>query len=136
MSGLKVSVIVVNWNSRDDLAGCLDSLRVQTERSFEAIVVDNQHPDRTNSTGVLMFADTTAYDRGFDAPVSDDEQDEEAFCASAGAALYRRTMSDQVCPESGVFDRTFFMYFEDVHLGWRCRLAGWSAIYAPAAARR
>jgi GT2 family glycosyltransferase len=34
---------------------------------------------------------------------------------------------------SGVFDRSFFMYFEDVDLGWRCRLAGWSARYVPSA---
>ena len=44
MSPPTVSVIVVNWNSREDLAKCLDSLRGQTERSFELIVVDMTPP--------------------------------------------------------------------------------------------
>ena len=42
-------------------------------------------------------------------------------------------MLDEVRLFSGVFDATFFMYFEDVDLGWRCRLAGWRALYVPAA---
>jgi GT2 family glycosyltransferase len=33
----------------------------------------------------------------------------------------------------GWFDPTYFMYFEDVDLGWRCRLAGWRATYLPGA---
>ena len=42
-------------------------------------------------------------------------------------------MLDEIRLESGFFDRTFFMYFEDVDLGWRGRLAGWSAVYEPRA---
>ena len=34
---------------------------------------------------------------------------------------------------SGYLDRTFFMYVEDVDLGWRARLAGWTARYVPEA---
>jgi GT2 family glycosyltransferase len=34
---------------------------------------------------------------------------------------------------SGIFDRHYFMYFEDLDLGWRCRLAGWDAFYVPSA---
>src|SRR5258708_3129241 len=40
-----ISVIVVNWNSRSDLADCLASLRAQTFRGFETIVVDNGSTD-------------------------------------------------------------------------------------------
>jgi GT2 family glycosyltransferase len=42
-------------------------------------------------------------------------------------------MLDEVRLPTGYFDRTFFMYFEDVDLGWRCRLAGWEARYVPSA---
>ncbi len=210
-----ISVIIVNWNSREDLRACLKSLEEQTSRDFETIVVDNgstdgslemlgtefpavvlvdagenlgfaegcnrgiaratgtwiatlnndavasptwiaelrrvaegggsnlgmlqsrilfkQDPTRTNSTGVLIRSDGFFVDRAYDRPASDDDTIEEIFCACAGAALYRRSMLEEVHLASGFFDRTFFMYFEDVDLGWRCRLAGWSAVYVPGA---
>ncbi len=42
---LTFSVIVLNWNGREHLAGCLDSLKVQTIDSFEVLVVDNGSTD-------------------------------------------------------------------------------------------
>jgi GT2 family glycosyltransferase len=39
------SVIVVNWNGRHLLGPCLDSLRAQTFRDFEIILVDNASTD-------------------------------------------------------------------------------------------
>jgi GT2 family glycosyltransferase len=40
-----LSVVIVNWNSRDDLQRCLESLRQQTHRGLEIIVVDNGSED-------------------------------------------------------------------------------------------
>jgi GT2 family glycosyltransferase len=40
-----VSVIIANWNGRHLLAECLDSLKRQTFRDFEVIVVDNGSAD-------------------------------------------------------------------------------------------
>jgi GT2 family glycosyltransferase len=209
------SVVIVNWNSRDDLRACLAGLARQTDAPFETIVVDNgsrddsvatvraefpstilveagknlgfaegcnvgiaratgswivtlnndadpqptwlaklreaiagmgpelgmvqskilfrERPDRTNSTGVLLGPAGYFVDRAFDQPNREGEAVEEIFCASAGAAAYRRSMLEQVRLTTGYFDRSFFMYYEDVDLGWRGRLAGWSAIYAPEA---
>ena len=39
------SVIILNWNGRGLLGECLDALRAQTFRDFEAIVVDNGSTD-------------------------------------------------------------------------------------------
>lgn len=210
-----ISVILVNWNSKDDLAACLRSLEAQSQSGFDVVVVDNgskdgsvemvretfpkvtllatgenlgfaegcnrgiavargewvamlnndavadpewiaelrravaeggprlgmvqskivfrEKRDRTNSTGVLLFANATAIDRHYDAPVEQANDPAEIFCTSAGAALYRRRMLDETRLSTGYFDRTFFMYFEDVDLGWRCRLAGWDAVYVPSA---
>ena len=40
-----ISVVVVNWNRRDLLRACLDSLAAQTFTDFEIIVVDNGSDD-------------------------------------------------------------------------------------------
>ncbi|MEM4729508.1 MAG: glycosyltransferase family 2 protein [Thermoplasmata archaeon] len=39
------SVVIVNWNRRDDLLRALESLREQTHRELEIIVVDNHSTD-------------------------------------------------------------------------------------------
>lgn len=41
----EISVIVVNWNRKDFLRGCLESLEHQHWRDFEVIVVDNGSTD-------------------------------------------------------------------------------------------
>jgi GT2 family glycosyltransferase len=51
----------------------------------------------------------------------------DVFGASGGAALYRRTMLDEI----GLFDEDFFAYLEDVDLAWRAQWAGWQAVCTP-----
>jgi GT2 family glycosyltransferase len=41
----EVSVIIVNWNTRDLLRGCLDSVLTETRVSHEVIVIDNASSD-------------------------------------------------------------------------------------------
>ena len=103
-------------------AGGVDLGMLQSHINF------TDQPNRINSTGDLLFKDATAMDRGYDTLDRETRWSEEIFCPTASAALYRRTMFEEVAAP-GVFDRSFFMYFEDVDLGWRCRLAGWSARY-------
>lgn len=46
-----------------------------------------------------------------------------------GSAMFiRRSAFDKV----GGFDERYFMFFEDVDLGWRLTLAGWRVVYEPA----
>ena len=54
----------------------------------------------------------------------------EVFAPCAGAAVYRR----RAVLDVGGFDERFFSYLEDVDLGLRLRLAGWSCAYEPAVA--
>jgi len=49
---LDVSVVIVSWNTRDILRGCLRSILEQTrEVSFEVFVVDNNSRDRIGRDG-------------------------------------------------------------------------------------
>ena len=53
----------------------------------------------------------------------------EIFSACAGAALYRRSILEEI----GYFDENFFAYLEDVDLGYRARIHGYINIYCPKA---
>jgi GT2 family glycosyltransferase len=212
---VRLSIVIVNWNLRDDLRACLESLRAQTLSDLEIIVVDNgstdgsasmvasdfpasrllaqsenlgfaegsnrgieastgewvatlnndcvaeagwaqalaeaaerapascgmlqslmvflDRPATINSTGIELTALGSGRDRHGDRPWPNDDarRSSAIFCPSAGAAAYRRTMLDAIRLSTGYFDRTHFLYFEDLDLGWRARLAGWDALYVP-----
>jgi GT2 family glycosyltransferase len=49
--------------------------------------------------------------------------------ACGGAALYRRSMLDEI----GLFDEDYFAYLEDVDLGLRAQSAGYKCFYVPTA---
>ena len=131
-------IFVLNNDTRLD-PHAIRELRQAAQRGnaqlgmLQARIVFMDRPAVTNSTGVSVQSDGRFIDRDFAAPLRASDIPEEIFCASAGAALYRREMLEAVRLPSGVFDRSFFMYYEDVDLGWRCRLAGWSAAYVPQA---
>ena len=86
--------------------------------------------DVINSAGIGVDRLGVAFDRllGETAP-NGGSGPQDVFGASAGAALYRRTMLDDV----GGFDDSFFVYLEDADLAWRARMRGWRALYAPEA---
>jgi GT2 family glycosyltransferase len=56
---------------------------------------------------------------------------EYVFGATAAAALYRRTMIEDVAIEGEFFDPDFFVYREDADVAWRAQLLGWKCIYTP-----
>ena len=210
---MRLSVVIVNWNSREDLRACLASLREQTHRDLEVIVVDNgstdgsvemvresfpevvllaerenlgfaegcnrgiakstgpwvamlnndtvadpdwaralveaaekappdcgmlqslllyrDRPDTVNSTGIELTRTGGGRDRDEGTPWRPQHGLTEIFCPTAGAAAYKREMLEAIRLPTGYFDRDHFMYFEDMDLGWRARLAGWSAYFVP-----
>jgi len=88
-------------------------------------------PDgRINSTAICISRSGAAWDRGMGEPDQGQyDVAEEVFGPCAGAALYRRTMLDEI----GLFDEDFFLYMEDIDLAFRARLSGWKCMYVPSA---
>ena len=97
-----------------------------------AQMVFADRPGVINSAGIVVDRIGVASDRllGEQATASEDEP-VEVFGVSAGAALYRRTMLEEV-----PFEPTFFAYYEDVDVAWRARMRGWRCLYAPSAVVR
>lgn len=87
-----------------------------------------------DSAGHVMYRNDWAMNRGENEP--DHLQygtAEEVFGVCAAAALYRRSMLNDVMIDGEVLDSTFFAYLEDVDLDWRARLRGWQSWYEPGA---
>jgi len=87
------------------------------------------HQDGLDSAGMLIYGDGSSKQRGHLEPAARYCYQEEVLLPSASAALYRRSMLDQV----GAFDEDFFLYCEDTDLGLRARRAGWRCLYVPQA---
>jgi GT2 family glycosyltransferase len=97
-----------------------------------------QQTNKIQNAGILMFED--GYGRDIGAIVKGHSQDyaedigqynreKETYAACAVAALYRKSILDQI----GLLDDTFFMYYEDVELSERARINGYKIMYAPKA---
>lgn len=205
---MKASIVIVNWNGRQHLEDCLNSLTKQTYANYEIIVVDNASEDDSvpfikknfptvriihnpenigfaegsnigirASTGeyiVLLNNDTSVEPNWLEELVKAVDKDEkigacmskillfdrrnvinssggeihylgfawasdygtrdngqfkerEIAFASGAAMLIKR----QVLNKVGLFDPAYHMYYEDVDLGWRIRLAGYKIVFVP-----
>ncbi len=85
---------------------------------------------RLDGTGDILTRGLVAFPRGrgeLDEGQYDNE--EEILTPTAGAALYRAAAFARV----GLFDESFWAYFEDVDWGLRAQLAGLRSWYVPSA---
>jgi GT2 family glycosyltransferase len=86
--------------------------------------------DTIDTTGHLIYRDGLNRGRGrleIDRGQYDDKTD--IFFPSGAAALYRREMFDEI----GLFDEHHFAYGDDIDIGIRGRLAGWTCLFVPGA---
>jgi GT2 family glycosyltransferase len=84
--------------------------------------------DVINNVGSQLYHGGFGGDRGFlelDRGQYDTEADVFAWCG--GAVLMRREYLDRV----GMFDESFFLYYEDTDLSWRGGAEGWRYRYTP-----
>lgn len=81
-----------------------------------------------NNAGEGIFHGLHGGDIGFkELDLGQYEETKEVFGFCGGAALLRTRFLEEV----GLFDPTFFLYYEDIDLAWRGRLRGWKFFYAP-----
>lgn len=70
-----------------------------------------------------------AYKLGDGRSVNEYVKEYKVFSACAGAALYRKSVFDEI----GLFDESFFAYMEDVDISYRARIYGYYNVYCPKA---
>jgi GT2 family glycosyltransferase len=85
---------------------------------------------RVNSLGIEYHLDGTTADIAYGRPNGNIyDSPKEIFGACSAAALYRRSLFDDI----GLFDEEFFAYAEDVDISFRAQLMGYRCIYVPTA---
>ena len=118
---------LVDAGNMDDRAGTVCGKLLAILATFDL-------PDRplVDSTGIYFTPMLRHLDRG------SQELDnghylnyEYVFGATAAAALYRRSMIEDVAIDGEFFDSDFFVYREDADVAWRAQLMGWRCIYTP-----
>ena len=77
-----------------------------------------------DSAGLGIYPDGTAKQLGRGSKPTDYSVAQDALMPSGCAALYRRSMLEQI----GGFDGEYFLYGEDSDVGLRTRLAGWKCL--------
>ena len=97
--------------------------------SAQSLLLLSPAKDLINSTGNAIHFLGFGYCRDYRRPVAKWRHagiPEIAYASGAGV-LYRVSALKEV----GLFDEELFMYHEDLDLGWRLRLAGFSNVLAP-----
>lgn len=93
-------------------------------------IMDYYHPEIIDNAGLLLYRDGVARGRGrLEKDTGQYSREEEVLFPSGCAGLYRKDMLEEI----GLFDEDFFLYVDDVDIGFRARLAGWTCIYVPEA---
>ncbi len=103
--------------------------------SIQSKVLNFFEPDKIDCVGIVLARDGTAHNRGYgEIDNGQYENEEEIFGANATAVLYTRDSLEKTkLPGNNYFDRDHFVYYEDVDLAWRMRLAGFKAYLCPKA---
>ena len=94
-------------------------------------------PHRTriiDSTGIYFTRNMRHLDRGAE-EVDHGQYDgaQYVFGATGAAAMYRRSLIEDVSLDGEFFDEAFFSYREDADLAWRAQVMGWKCLYTPLA---
>ena len=123
--------IVVEANGSCDLrvrtASGTTSTSVESGVSTISVEVGSLS-DVINNAGGGVFPGLHGGDIGFkEVDFGQYEEAREVFSFCGGAVALRA----EALREVGLFDPSFFLYYEDMDLSWRMRYAGWKISYAP-----
>jgi GT2 family glycosyltransferase len=120
-------VLAPEWLERACAALTADAAAVATK------LVELADPTLLYDAGDVLRRDGACEQRGrFERDTGAYDTPGEVFAACAGAAVYRRS----AVLAAGGFEERFGTYLEDVDLGLRLRLAGWTCRWEPRAVAR
>ena len=128
---------MLNQDTRLDKEFCREALKGFTGTSRVGMVSGRiLRFDETTVDSLGQYLSRSLYpkERGYNTPWrSIQEEEREIFSVCGAVAFYRRAMLQEVAFQGEYLDEDFFMFFDDIDLGWRAQRRGWKARYAPEA---
>lgn len=97
--------------------------------SVQAKMLSLKEPEVIDDAGDFYNVFGWAFARGKGKKASKYDKKSNIFAACAGAAIYRMSVLDEI----GLFDEAHFAYLEDIDIGYRARLYGYTNRYEPKA---
>jgi GT2 family glycosyltransferase len=96
--------------------------------AVQSLLLLHDQPDLVNSAGNQVHYLGFGYCGSFRRPARDVPDEVREIPFASGAAVLLRA---EALATAGLLDDDLFLYQEDLDLGWRMRLAGWTAVLAP-----
>lgn len=117
--------------ARPDMLEQLVAAMEEDPRTFavQCQMLRHYEPDKADDTGDFATLVGWVFKRGDGLAAARYQKPGRIFSACGGAALYRREALDVI----GLFDESFFAYYEDVDISWRANSMGYRNRYAPKA---
>lgn len=107
------------------------ALKTKADIVVPKLIYGNQHKINNAGSNIFPEQDWPIIERGIGKPDTDPEFDKQAdvtaFCGAS--PLFTREFLQNV----GLYDKNFFLYWEDGDLSWRGQKAGRRYVYAPKA---
>lgn len=135
--GMKASdtpyVLLLN-NDTEVLSGFVENLVQAIEKdekifSVSAQMLQIQNPELIDSAGDMYTIMGWGYSRGKGKTAEDYDKAVKIFSACGGAAIYRKSILEKI----DFLDENHFAYLEDMDLGYRARIYGYTNMYEPSA---
>ena len=124
---------VLNPDAIADKKWCqalVDELSSQPKCGIATGILQRRNGKTLDTTGDFYTTWGLPGPRNRDEPIENaPSKPGEVFGATGGGAIYRAAMFDDI----DMFDKDFFMYYEDVDLSFRAQLAGWKVRFTPKA---
>jgi len=90
-----------------------------------------------DSAGIYIYREGFARDRGIGEKDNGQYDREELVDGACGAAaMYKRTMLDDIRIGEEFYDEDFFAFMEDLELSFHAAMRGWTTLYLPSAVVR
>ena len=95
-------------------------------------IVSDADPSIIDSAGIYFYREGVAADRGFgEQDLGQYDKAEFVDGACCAAALYKRSMLEDVRIGDEFYDEDFFAFMEDVEISFHAIMRGWKTLYLP-----
>ena len=121
--------VELEWNALEEIIKAMDESIELGENpfSFQSKMIQHHNRKLIDDAGDEYTILAWTKKIGDGKPVEGYNEKREIFSSCAGAALYRKSVLDEI----GLFDEDFFAYVEDIDLSYRAQIYGYRNYFCP-----